>query len=232
MTSMVPMSTALLVIDGQESFRQRPSWAEISAPDIAERIARLVAHARDRGDAVVWVLHAEPGGGGVFDPVRGFVRLLPGLDPRDGEPVLTKTSHNAFTTTNLAQWLTARGVDEVAVTQFRPVPLHLQPQTLVADDGVAAVEAHVAEPVRPTDSAADDIVRGGEHLGRPGEVEQVHVRRDGEHDGAGEGHDPVRMPQPRRTRRARPRPERPPRSRPRRTVPAARPPCVPAPRPR
>jgi len=98
MTSMVPMSTALLVIDGQESFRQRPSWAEISAPDIAERIARLVAHARDRGDAVVWVLHAEPGSGGVFDPVRGFVRLLPGLYPRDGEPVLTQTSHNAFTT--------------------------------------------------------------------------------------------------------------------------------------
>jgi len=119
MTSMVPMSTALLVIDGQESFRQRPSWAEISAPDIAERIARLVAHARDRGDAVVWVLHAEPGSGGVFDPVRGFVRLLPGPAPRDGEPVLTKTSHNAFTTTNLAQWLTARGVDEVVITGIR-----------------------------------------------------------------------------------------------------------------
>jgi nicotinamidase-related amidase len=119
MTSMVPMSTALLVIDVQESFRQRPSWAEISAPDIAERIARLVAHARDRGDAVVWVLHTEPGSGGVFDPVRGFVRLLPGLDPCDGEPVLAKTSHNAFTTTSLAQWLTTRGVDEVVVSGIR-----------------------------------------------------------------------------------------------------------------
>ena len=113
------MSTALLVIDVQESFRQRPNWAEISAPDIAERIARLVAHARDRGDAVVWVLHAEPGSGGVFDPVRGFVRLLPGPAPRDGEPVLAKTSHNAFTTTSLAQWLTTRGVDEVVVSGIR-----------------------------------------------------------------------------------------------------------------
>src|SRR5690349_23426670 len=116
---MVPMSTALLVIDVQESFRQRPDWAEVSAPDIAERIARLVAHARDRGDAVVWVLHTEPGSGGVFDPVRGFVRLLPGLDPCDGEPVLAKTSHNAFTTTSLAQWLTTRGVDEVVVSGIR-----------------------------------------------------------------------------------------------------------------
>jgi nicotinamidase-related amidase len=116
---MNAMTTALLVIDVQESFRQRPDWAEISAPDIADRIARLVDHARDRGDAVVWVLHAEPGGGGVFDPARGFVRLLPGLDPRADEPVLTKTSHNAFTTTNLAQWLTTRSVDEVVVTGIR-----------------------------------------------------------------------------------------------------------------
>ena len=113
------MTSALLVIDVQESFRQRPDWAEISAPDIADRVARLVDHARARGDAVVWVLHAEPGTGSVFDPARGFITLLPGLTPRDGEPVLTKTSHNAFTTTNLAQWLTAHGVDEVVVTGIR-----------------------------------------------------------------------------------------------------------------
>jgi nicotinamidase-related amidase len=113
------MTTGLLVIDVQESFRQRPDWAEISAPDIADRIARLVDHARTRGDAVVWVLHSEPGTGTVFDPARGFVRLLPGLNPRDGEPVFTKTSHNAFTTTNLAEWLTVHGVDEVVVTGIR-----------------------------------------------------------------------------------------------------------------
>jgi nicotinamidase-related amidase len=116
---MAVMATALLVIDVQESFRQRESWAEISAPDIADRVARLVDHARTRGDEVVWVLHAEPGTGTVFDPARGFVALLPGLAPRPGEPVLTKTSHNAFTTTNLAQWLTTRGVDEVVVTGIR-----------------------------------------------------------------------------------------------------------------
>jgi nicotinamidase-related amidase len=113
------MATALLVIDVQESFRQRDSWAEISPPDIAGRVARLVDHARARGDEVVWVLHTEPGTGTVFDPARGFVALLPGLTPGDGEPVLTKTSHNAFTTTNLAQWLTTHGVDEVVVTGIR-----------------------------------------------------------------------------------------------------------------
>jgi nicotinamidase-related amidase len=116
---MEAMTSALLVIDVQESFRQKPDWAEISASDIADRVARLVEHARSRGDHVVWVLHAEPGYGTVFDPARGFVTLLPGLAPRDGEPVLTKTSHNAFTTTNLGQWLTTHGVDEVVVTGIR-----------------------------------------------------------------------------------------------------------------
>jgi nicotinamidase-related amidase len=113
------MTSALLVIDVQESFRQRPDWAEISAPDIADRVGRLVDHTRARGDHVVWVLHAEPGTGSVFDPARGFVTLLPGLEPGAGEPVIVKTSHNAFTTTNLAQWLTAHGVDEVVVSGIR-----------------------------------------------------------------------------------------------------------------
>jgi nicotinamidase-related amidase len=114
------MTTALLVIDVQESFRARPdNWAAVSAPDIAERIDRLVTHARGRNDTVVWVLHTEPGSGSAFDPESGHVRLLEPLAPKPGEPVLTKTSHNAFTTTNLAQYLTEHGVDHVVVTGIR-----------------------------------------------------------------------------------------------------------------
>lgn len=109
------MNRALLVIDVQESFRRLPRWEAVSAPDIAGRAARLAAAARAAGDLVVWILHAEPGTGGAFDPDLGHVRLMDGLDPRPGEPVLTKTSRNAFTTTALQQLLTARGVGEVTV---------------------------------------------------------------------------------------------------------------------
>lgn len=109
------MKRALLVIDVQESFRRRPNWPAVSAPDIAGRAARLVAAARAAGDLVVWVLHAEPGSGGPFDPALGHVRLMDGLDPAAGEPVLTKTSRNAFTTTELQRLLTERGVGEVVV---------------------------------------------------------------------------------------------------------------------
>jgi len=113
------MTNALLVIDVQDSFRSPERWDTLSDPDIADRAAVLVDHARRRGDDVVWVLHAEPGSGGPFDPASGQVRLMAGLEPRDGEPVLTKTSHNAFTTTALAQHLTSRGVGEVTVIGIR-----------------------------------------------------------------------------------------------------------------
>ncbi|HET7276475.1 MAG TPA: isochorismatase family protein [Dermatophilaceae bacterium] len=113
------MNTALIVIDVQESFRQREAWAHIDTPDIADKIARLVDHARSAGNEVVWVLHAEPGSGDVFDPELGHVRLLPGLKPEPGEPTVTKTSHNAFTTTNLGQLLVERGVTEVVITGIR-----------------------------------------------------------------------------------------------------------------
>ena len=111
-------SRALIVIDVQESFRQRPIWATISNPDIVRDVNRLVAHARAAGDLVVWVLHSEPGGG-VFDPASGFVRYQDGLAPEPGEPEIRKTSHNAFTTTNLGQILTAHGVREVAICGIR-----------------------------------------------------------------------------------------------------------------
>lgn len=110
---------ALIVIDVQESFRARPLWSAISNPDIVEDVQRLVDHARAQGDLVVWVLHSEPGSGGAFDPASGLVRYQDGLVPLAGEPELRKTSHNAFTTTNLQQILTERGVREVVICGIR-----------------------------------------------------------------------------------------------------------------
>ena len=74
-----------------------------------------VEHARAQGDTVAWIMHAEPGTDTVFDPALGFVRYMDGLVPRAGEIEVVKTSHNAFTTTNLQQQLTERGVREVVV---------------------------------------------------------------------------------------------------------------------
>ncbi len=113
------MTKALIVIDVQESFRQQPVWPLTANPDIVDKVNRLVDHARAGGDRVIWVLHAEPGSGGLFDPALGHVRLIDGLAPADGEPVITKRAHNAFTTTNLQQLLTMEGIREVIICGIR-----------------------------------------------------------------------------------------------------------------
>lgn len=112
---MAAMTRALVVVDVQKSFQQRPNWAAVSNPAIVKQVNRLVSAAREAGDLVVWVLHSEPGTGTVFDPALGHVRLMDGLVPLDGEPIVTKTSINAFTTTNLQQILTSRGIRELVI---------------------------------------------------------------------------------------------------------------------
>ncbi len=113
-------ATALLVIDVQESFRQRADeWAATANPDAVGNVSRLVDHARRIGDAVVWVTHSEPGSGGVFDPASGFVRVISDLDPRDDEIAVTKTTVNAFTSTDLEQRLRDLGVERVVVCGIR-----------------------------------------------------------------------------------------------------------------
>jgi nicotinamidase-related amidase len=112
--------SALLVIDMQESFRQRPLWDVVSNPQIDMCINELVDDARTRGELVVWILHSEPGSGGTFDPASGHVRFLDGLvAPRNDEPVITKTVHNAFTTTNLGPTLVSKGIQHVAISGIR-----------------------------------------------------------------------------------------------------------------
>ena len=82
------MSSALIVIDVQESFRQRPNWPAISHPEIAKQVHRLAEAFRARDEMIVWVLHTEPGTGGVFDPSSEHVWFMEGLEPADGEPIL------------------------------------------------------------------------------------------------------------------------------------------------
>jgi nicotinamidase-related amidase len=155
------VNRALLVIDVQESFRQRPNWAVVNHPDIADRCGRLVDAARAAGDLVVWVLHTEPGTGTVFDPATGHVRLIEGLSPAAGEPVLHKTAHNAFTTTNLQQLLTAAGVGEVVVCGIRTEQCCETTARLASDLGyrvLFATEATATQPIPHPDAPADRTV--------------------------------------------------------------------------
>ena len=159
------MTKALIVIDVQESFRQQPIWRFTANPDIVDKVNRLVDHARAQGDLVVWVLHSEAGSGGLFDPDRGYVQLIDGLTPREGEPRVTKTAHNAFTTTNLAQILTERGIRELIVSGIRTEQCCETTARVAADlgyDVTFAVDATTTTPIAhrdaPQDRTAEELV--------------------------------------------------------------------------
>ncbi|MFF6998275.1 isochorismatase family protein [Streptomyces sp. NPDC008313] len=155
------MNRALIVIDVQESFRARPLWETTSDLKIADRVNRLVRLARDAGDLVVWVLHCEPGTGGVFDPALGHVRLMEELERADGEPLIHKTSHNAFTTTNLQQLLTERGIGALTVCGIRTEQC-VETTTRVAGDlgyqVTFVIDATATNPIPHPDAPADQSV--------------------------------------------------------------------------
>ncbi|MEU3274947.1 isochorismatase family protein [Saccharomonospora sp. NPDC006951] len=150
-------ANALLVIDAQESFRARPLWGQMSDRNIATGIGRLVDAARVAGDLVVWVLHTEPGTGNAFDPEQGHVRPLEGLVPREGEPVLAKTSINAFTTTNLQRLLTDRDIGHVTICGIRTEQCCETTARLASDLGYGVtfvLDATATNPIaHPTDDS-------------------------------------------------------------------------------
>jgi nicotinamidase-related amidase len=132
-----------------------------SNPEIAGTAARLVDGARAAGDLVVWILHSQPGSGMPFDPASGHVRLLEPLAPGAGEPALTKTSHNAFTTTNLQQLLTRHGVTELVVCGIRAEQCCETTARIGSDLGYQVTfvtEATATNPVAHRDAPARQTV--------------------------------------------------------------------------
>jgi len=155
------MNRALIVIDVQESFRQRPSWRAMSNPDIVTRVGQLVDAARANGDLVVWVLHSEPGSGTTFDPASGHVRLIDGLEPREGEPLVVKTSVNAFTTTSLQPTLVSAGIREIAICGMRTEQCCETTARVGNDLGFSVTfvtDATATSPIPAPDAPADQTV--------------------------------------------------------------------------
>jgi len=106
--------SALLVIDVQESFRADAArWAGRSNPRFEENVARLVEAYRQAGLPVIFVLHEDEDE--LFRAGSPYVRLMDFLAPAGGEPVLRKSTRNAFTSTDLADLLAERGARRLAI---------------------------------------------------------------------------------------------------------------------
>jgi nicotinamidase-related amidase len=115
----VPISdSVLIVVDVQDSFKARPYWDRRNNPDFERNVERLVASYRDAGLPVVFFLHYddEPG---PFERNGPHYRFMDFVEPREGDLVLEKTTHNGFTSTSLQYELLRRGVRRIVVTGIR-----------------------------------------------------------------------------------------------------------------
>jgi len=119
------MKQALIVIDVQDSFRQRPFWDETEYPAFVEQIQGLIDSATAQGIPVLQVFHISPS----TDPANPFslasghvktleeVRIAPAA-------VFHKTVHSSLYAKDangatLHDWLREHGIEGIIVSGIR-----------------------------------------------------------------------------------------------------------------
>jgi nicotinamidase-related amidase len=113
---MTIKDTALLVIDAQESFRQRPYWSDTDAPAFFDRLQALIDGAKARRIPIVQIFHVEDEG--AFSLTSGHVQTMaPVLIAPDA--IFHKHRHSALVGSGLPVWLTERGIRRLIVSGIR-----------------------------------------------------------------------------------------------------------------
>jgi nicotinamidase-related amidase len=115
------MPTALILIDAQESFRQRPYWVEADARPFLTRTNALIDGCAARAIPIVRVLHSDgpPSPDNPFAIESGFVRPLDGLARFDAAAEFLKHRHSALVGTGLSVWLREHGIGRLIVAGIR-----------------------------------------------------------------------------------------------------------------
>jgi len=113
---MTTQDTALVVIDVQESFRQRDYWSDADAPAFFDRLQALVDGARAQRMPIVQIFHVEDSG--AFSLASGHVKTLAPLSIA-ADTVFHKHRHSALVGSGLPVWLTERGIRRLIVSGIR-----------------------------------------------------------------------------------------------------------------
>ena len=109
-------NTALVVIDAQESFRNRPYWNGDEALAFFDRLQALVDGAKARRIPIVQIFHIEDDG--AFSLASGHVRTMAPLAIAP-DVVFHKRRHSALVGSGLPVWLTERGIRRLIVSGIR-----------------------------------------------------------------------------------------------------------------
>lgn len=108
------MNTALLVIDIQDSFRHDSArWADRNNPAFEGNVGRLIGAFRDASLPIFFVLHTDSDPG--FRTTDPHFRLMDFVDRRESDPLVVKSTRNAFTSTDLEQRLDSIGVERLVI---------------------------------------------------------------------------------------------------------------------
>jgi nicotinamidase-related amidase len=156
----VPMEeSALLVIDVQDSFTVGPRWERRSTPKFEENVTRLVDAFRAAGRPVIYFLHNDSDEH--FSTTSPYYRLMNFLQPRDGEPLLHKTTRNCFTSTNLLPLLLSLNVRRIVIGGIQTEQCCETTARVGADLGFDVdfvTEATMTFPIQKTlDAGSDEL---------------------------------------------------------------------------
>jgi len=161
--------SALLVIDVQDSFKATPRWQRRSSLDFESKVERLVRAYRGAALPVIFFLHTDGDEG--FSTDSPWFKLMDFLVPAPDEPVLTKNTRNAFTSTDLQSRLEARGVRRLAIAGIQTEQCCETTARLAADLGYdvdfvidATLTFPIADPATGEELATDEILRRTEFV--------------------------------------------------------------------
>lgn len=115
------MKTCLIVIDAQESFRQRPYFTERDVPAYLAAQNALIEGCVTRCIPIVRIYHVDgpKEASNAFAMESGFIQPFKGLADFNAEASFHKSRHSALIGTELDVWLTQNGIDKIIISGIR-----------------------------------------------------------------------------------------------------------------
>lgn len=115
------MTSALLVIDVQQSFAQRPYYETAGLLDYLAAQNCLIKGFEAAGLPIVRVFHVDPDQPGTdpFSRNSGYVTPLQGLRDFEAAHTVYKSRHSALVGSGLDVWLTQHGIRELVISGIR-----------------------------------------------------------------------------------------------------------------
>lgn len=106
--------TALLLVDIQDSFKVGDRWTKRGNLAFEKNVSQLLDAWREADLPRFFILHTDPDPG--FRTTDPDFRLMDFMERSESEPLLVKSTRNAFTSTDLQKRLDAIGVKRLVIT--------------------------------------------------------------------------------------------------------------------